>query len=434
VDRGCLEAGGGGLAPDEEEERIESLTVYGPRSLPGRWGEVQRLARRVSGEWLPRQAVLEAVTAEVLSAIRLEVDPEPIAPALRTVRQGDDERITQATEPASGCAAPAVPAGARPEAPAFLASLTEGLEEAGALELDCRLRRAVALEQGLLARMGPLLAALARGRLYRDLGFRSLEGYVRERPGFSLRTARALLRLERACLVSAPLREAWRSGRLSWCQAQALAGLAELAHAGPWMAAWVERAGRVTLRRLEDDLEHALATGELDPAALPAYPAGVQIGASPIGPKASVPTRLGGPASVVRLFRATLATVQRRIERAEGRASSRAEALTVMIDHVEDAWGKHRRVPRKYAVLARDGWRCAAPGCTSYRNLHAHHVEFRSAGGGDEPENLVTLCAWHHQRGVHSGVLRIRGRAPGALRFELPFGAYASGDVWLTPE
>jgi hypothetical protein len=31
----------------------------------------------------------------------------------------------------------------------------------------------------------------------------------------------------------------------------------------------------------------------------------------------------------------------------------------------------------------------------------------------------VTLCAYHHLRGVHGGRLRIRGRAPHAMRFEL---------------
>jgi 5-methylcytosine-specific restriction endonuclease McrA len=82
--------------------------------------------------------------------------------------------------------------------------------------------------------------------------------------------------------------------------------------------------------------------------------------------------------------------------------------------------------------MQRDGWRCTVPGCTSYRNLHAHHVVFRSAGGSDDAENLTTLCAAHHQRGVHGGgPLRITGRAPAALRFDLPLESFASGDVKL---
>jgi hypothetical protein len=82
-----------------------------------------------------------------------------------------------------------------------------------------------------------------------------------------------------------------------------------------------------------------------------------------------------------------------------------------------------------------DGWRCAVPACSSHANLHAHHVVFRSAGGSDASSNLITLCAWHHQRGVHGGLVRIQGRAPDRLRFELgvrsgrpPLAVYLSGD------
>jgi len=61
-------------------------------------------------------------------------------------------------------------------------------------------------------------------------------------------------------------------------------------------------------------------------------------------------------------------------------------------------------------VFERDGYRCTVPGCTSQRNLHAHHVLFRSAGGSDDLANLTTLCAAHHQRS------------------ELPLGRFRSGD------
>ncbi len=53
------------------------------------------------------------------------------------------------------------------------------------------------------------------------------------------------------------------------------------------------------------------------------------------------------------------------------------------------------------------------------RNLHAHHIRFRSHGGSDDPSNLVSLCAFHHQRGVHGGTVRCSGRAPHALTFAL---------------
>jgi hypothetical protein len=79
------------------------------------------------------------------------------------------------------------------------------------------------------------------------------------------------------------------------------------------------------------------------------------------------------------------------------------------------------------------------PGCTSLQNLHDHHVRFRSAGGGDALDNRITLCAFHHLRGVHAGLLRCVGRAPDGLRWEMgirpgvtPLLAYRSGDIRLT--
>jgi hypothetical protein len=121
--------------------------------------------------------------------------------------------------------------------------------------------------------------------------------------------------------------------------------------------------------------------------------------------------------------------VQRHLQRERGGTVTRGEAAGWMFDHAFSAWGaEDPRVPREHRVFARDGWRCTVPGCTSQRNLHAHHVLFRSAGGGDELANLVTLCAAHHQRGVHTGLIRIAGRAPDHLVFELPLGRFRSGD------
>jgi hypothetical protein len=87
---------------------------------------------------------------------------------------------------------------------------------------------------------------------------------------------------------------------------------------------------------------------------------------------------------------------------------------------------------RDYADFTRDGFRCTVPGCTARRNLQSHHVRFRSQGGVDEAWNRTTLCAHHHQRGVHGGTVTIRGRAPDALEYALgpePAERFRSGDV-----
>jgi len=71
------------------------------------------------------------------------------------------------------------------------------------------------------------------------------------------------------------------------------------------------------------------------------------------------------------------------------------------------------------AIHVRDGWRCAAPGCTSRGNLEEHHVVYQSQGGDDDPATLVSLCRFHHQRGEHDGLARVRGRAPLGLIWRL---------------
>jgi 5-methylcytosine-specific restriction endonuclease McrA len=45
-------------------------------------------------------------------------------------------------------------------------------------------------------------------------------------------------------------------------------------------------------------------------------------------------------------------------------------------------------------VLRRDSWRCQDCGVMS--NLEIHHKQFRSHGGRDCEENLITLCPACH--------------------------------------
>jgi 5-methylcytosine-specific restriction endonuclease McrA len=41
-------------------------------------------------------------------------------------------------------------------------------------------------------------------------------------------------------------------------------------------------------------------------------------------------------------------------------------------------------------VLRRDSWRCQL--CGSMISLEVHHKQFRSHSGGDQEDNLITLC------------------------------------------
>jgi len=360
---------------------------------------------------------------------------------------------------------------------ALVESLVENLQRAGSFQLDRRLRRAVRLEQRLDADIGARLALGAREHLHLAHGFSSFEDYVREHLGMAPRKVRALLRLERASHIAPALGNAYREGRLSWVQAHTLIPVVLIARDRAHRDGWIRWAMQVSFRRLQDDVEKALLLNETHPeefartAGLPAtaghdarsatpassdrdavWTAGSTLGAGDTVPTATrdvpenaestepgfepfVDRQIGAqprvsaettylffhaPREIAGLFRAVLCIVRRAIERQTGRMPTEGEAFEAMLDHAADAWmPPGSRVRAAHRVFARDGWRCTAPGCSSYRNLHDHHIVFRSAGGSDDLDNRTTLCVWHHLRGVHAGVVRCAGKAPHALRFEL---------------
>ncbi len=74
---------------------------------------------------------------------------------------------------------------------------------------------------------------------------------------------------------------------------------------------------------------------------------------------------------------------------------------------------------RRY-VLARDGG-CTADGCVSRYRLQPHHILERSHGGSDDPDNLTTLCWFHHHVVVHQRGYTINPHSPpGRRRFLKP--------------
>jgi hypothetical protein len=411
------------ILPDRETVDLRLSPV-----ARSKWWRARQLAQRVAGQRLSHGECAEWVAAEVLSAIALEGDlAEPAVASVRARAARDERRAgVWGDEPAE--APPPPPAAAEPPAPVpFLDGLVRGLDAADAFELDRRLRRAARLEQRLMAELAPRVLDVARGRLHRGVGFAALDGWARERLGMSPRKVQALLRLARAGEVCPALREAFAAGHLTWRQAHVLVPLVLLEHSLPHRRGWIERAARVSLRRLEDEVAFALDHDLLDPhacarvmesARAQVFRAEVEAGAVRTFERERL--FFSAPRDVARLFRAVLATMQRRIERREGRAASPSEALEAMLDHALAAWtGLAALHPREHFVFVRDGFRCGVPGCSSYRELQAHHIRWRSAGGGDEDGNLVTLCAFHHLRGIHAGTIRVTGRAPEELLFEL---------------
>jgi hypothetical protein len=434
----------GGREDPEPEGPLTRVTLRCTPAVREKWDATRELAERVAGARLCAGEVLELVAAEAFSSF--SIDPRTVDAAEAPARQpGRDDSLPGDAEPAGVTRAPARPV------PRSVEALAAGLEEADAFELDRRLRRAVVLEQTLDAAMAPLLRVVTSAEYEWSDVYRPLARYAPEQLGISASKARTLLRLERGGDVCPELRAAYRGGRLSWVKAQCLLPLLLLDIPGEWRKAWVAWAERVTLRRLEADVARALllragthlawqrCKGDPERAQDPIPPEEQQMCAHEVDTEATQRLEFRVPYDVAGLFLGVQEAVRARFRAAGERHASEGVVFGALLDHALLAWtlrepGAHRPDP----VIERDGYRCGVPGCTSRRSLHDHHVTFRSAGGTDAPENRVTLCAFHHQRCLHAGLLRVRGRAPDQLVFELgvrpgstPLARYRSGDVAL---
>lgn len=75
------------------------------------------------------------------------------------------------------------------------------------------------------------------------------------------------------------------------------------------------------------------------------------------------------------------------------------------------------------AVLRRDGG-CVIAGCHSRYRLEPHHIIPRSEGGKHHPDNLVSLCWFHHHVAIHLDGHRIDPDSPPLRRRFLPTTRY----------
>lgn len=102
-----------------------------------------------------------------------------------------------------------------------------------------------------------------------------------------------------------------------------------------------------------------------------------------------------------------LLEVQNLVSSKEGIAATLEQTLVEALkeysnrhDPVKKAERRRKDLP-KHEVNERDAHRCQAENengeiCGQARWLHVHHIRPRSEGGTDDPENLITLCSFHH--------------------------------------
>jgi hypothetical protein len=262
---------------------------------------------------------------------------------------------------------------------------------------------------------GRLLRVFFDLRLYRLMGFATAAHYVRERLGISIRKAQGLIVIERVTWRAPHLMNAYANGAISWLRALTIAPVLSANHERKWLA----RANEVTVRRLADEVDWALTVQDLQPFCEPiapppagrlAIPADAQMGARSGREGVDAAIAFRGPASVIALFRDAVVAFT-------PPAAPAWRGLERLLEDVRAEWEAQ---PRHHdPVFARDGWRCVVPVCSGRKNLHDHHLVFRSRGGDNARDNRTAVCAWHHLRGVHRGYVRACGTAPDAIHWEL---------------
>jgi hypothetical protein len=365
---------------DEPWERV-SMSI-GPEAR-ATLDEAMALAGKLLGAAAPKWQRLEAICEEFLGShplpegdvIAARLDHQPVSDALEAAKGWLEEEtrswsFLDAFQP--------VPA-----------PLDEGaFDYAGVGRLDAELRRLAAMRDRWDELVGHLALLVRSCGLWRDLQFASFGHYCTERLGLSERAVGQRVALERRLYDLPAVRAAMRDGRLSYEKARLVASCAD----DQSIDAWITRAQGLTCVALSREVE------SFDEAQMRA--------------RGEVTLRL--PERVGALLDSALRAAQLAAER----PLRPGEPLQLVAQHFIDTWKPllATRNTMQKRVLARDrGW-CQVPGC-SRAALHVHHVTFRSHGGGDEPENLVSLCAAHHLHGVHDGRLRVTGRAPERLRW-----------------
>jgi hypothetical protein len=383
--------------PLSEEEPWERVCVDMTPESRARLDEAMALAAKTLGATSPQWQRLEAICEEFLGAHPVEGPSDasdeagvwrgPVADRVDAIRAWLEAEFGPwpflATIPL--CEAELVPA---------LEEDQPNLEE-----LDAELRRLAAMRDRwdeLVGHLGLLVSMLA---LWKDMKFQSFAHYCQERLGMGARTVQQRVGLERRLHDLPALREAMRAGRVSYEKARVIAEHANDRTVDEWLRR-AEGTTCIALRRESETEREAqmCARGELD---------------------------LRMPRRVASLLNAAI----RAVRASSDRFLKAGECLERMAQHFLDTWKDapaERSTPQKRA-MARDGELCQVPGC-SRAAVHAHHVVYRSRGGGDDPANLTSLCAAHHLRGVHRGYLRVRGQAPDRLSWFLAGrGAAAPG-------
>jgi len=310
--------------------------------------------------------------------------------------------------------------------------------------------------------MALLLAEMADGRHYLDLGFASVQAYAESTLDMTRRLATHFVRIGHRLRDLPEIDAAFARGELGWTKVREVAGVATAATE----AAWLERARALPSRELERHVASARSGVPPTPDEVAKGPSRVRAVFEMDAVDAEVLR------DALRLMRAAtgdgadevddgtlLAEMARRmVHDAEPGEAPSGERYTTVLEHcprcrhtagveaevdethvgqaacdgevVEMRPGPEqghasRTIPPavRRTVLHRDRRQCAVIGCRNRFWLDLHHVHERRRGGPNTVENIVTLCSTHH-RVVHDGRMAVRA-VPGGFEFEFANGTTA---------
>jgi 5-methylcytosine-specific restriction endonuclease McrA len=302
-----------------------------------------------------------------------------------------------------------------------------------------------------------LFGEILRRRLYRDLGYSSIQVYSAEALGFSPSKTSQFVRLAGALEELPQLRRSVAAGELGWTKAREVAKVATPASEVRWIA----EAEQSSSRKLEQMVRASRKRARLAPqdAELPSLDLNEPSPVLPTDAPVSVNTKL--TAEQYARHEALFETIRKRGNRKDStvRGMDRAELLLtalndlaeklaqepetkavsspsyqvvvytckkcgksevqtdrgpkpisteiVQCDAVIKEPGKPNRstIPPKArrAAMIHASHRCETPGCGRTRFLEVHHRRPRSQGGGNEPANLQVLCSACHQLAHRNG-------------------------------
>jgi hypothetical protein len=280
-----------------------------------------------------------------------------------------------------------------------------------------------------------LLVARETGA-HRELGYGSFTEYLERQLGYAPRTARERIRVAERLAALPQLRAALARGETTYSAVRELTRIAEPENEADLIA----QAKGKTVREIED-----LVAGDAPRTRTLTMELPPQVYAQFLEAKRMLQVQAGSSLDDAAVVSAMCQAV---LERGAGGTGPRhqlavnvcarcdrgsVDAAGQIIDleptelalarcdaaHVSRDGAVTVDIPRKIrrAVETRDHHRCRVPGCRASMGLHLHHLDERARGGAHTPENLILLCAAHHDA-HHAGKLRIIGASAERITFE----------------